>query len=64
MVGRMVQAHSHVPFGTNKIASIDPETMTLTEYPLPNEGARPRRIALTSDDASGTWTMPAATSAG
>jgi virginiamycin B lyase len=40
-----------VEFGTNKIARIDPETMTLTEYALPNEDARPRRIALTSDDA-------------
>jgi virginiamycin B lyase len=36
-------------FGTNKLASIDPETMKITEYMLP-EGARPRRIAITSDD--------------
>jgi virginiamycin B lyase len=36
-------------FGTNKIASIDPVTMAITEYPLPNERTRPRRIAVTSD---------------
>ena len=37
-------------FGTNKLAMIDPVTLKLTEYSLP-EGARPRRIAITSDDA-------------
>jgi virginiamycin B lyase len=36
-------------FGTNKLASIDPQTMAITEYPLP-EGARPRRLALAKDD--------------
>jgi virginiamycin B lyase len=36
-------------FGRNRLASIDPETMEITEYPLP-EGARPRRIAVTPDD--------------
>ena len=36
-------------FGTNKLASIDPITMEITEYKLP-EGARPRRLAMTSDD--------------
>jgi virginiamycin B lyase len=35
-------------FGTNKLASIDPHSMTIREYPLP-EGARPRRLALASD---------------
>jgi virginiamycin B lyase len=39
-----------VEFGTNKIASIDPETMAIKEYVLPNEGTRPRRVAITSDD--------------
>jgi virginiamycin B lyase len=39
-----------VDFGTNKIASIDPDTMTITEYPLPNADTRPRRVAITSDD--------------
>jgi len=36
-------------FGTNKIAGIDPRTMKIIEYLLP-EGARPRRLALTQDD--------------
>jgi virginiamycin B lyase len=36
-------------FGTNKIGSIDPETMKITEYLLP-KGARPRRTAFTRDD--------------
>jgi virginiamycin B lyase len=37
-------------FGTNKIGTIDPKTMQLREYMLPNDRARGRRIALTSDD--------------
>jgi virginiamycin B lyase len=36
-------------FGTNKIGTIDPATMTLKTYPLPNDRARPRRIGLTTD---------------
>lgn len=36
-------------FGTNKLASINSETMEITEYLLP-KGARPRRLAITSDD--------------
>ena len=36
-------------FGTNKIAKIDPKTMELTEYNLP-EGTRPRRMAIAADD--------------
>jgi virginiamycin B lyase len=36
-------------FGTNKLASISPDTMQITEYMLPT-GARPRRIAITADD--------------
>jgi virginiamycin B lyase len=35
-------------FGTNKIASIDPKTRAIHEYPLPH-GARPRRLAAASD---------------
>jgi virginiamycin B lyase len=35
--------------GTNKMASIDPQTMKITEYPLP-ESARPRRLAIAADD--------------
>jgi virginiamycin B lyase len=34
--------------GTNKIGRIDPETMEIQEFVLP-EGARPRRLAATSD---------------
>ena len=37
-------------FGVNKIASIDPDTMAIHEYVLPNEDSRPRRVAITSDD--------------
>jgi len=37
-------------FGTNKIGSIDPKTMQITEYPLPNPQARPRRIAIDAND--------------
>ena len=36
-------------FGTNTLASIDPETMEITERRLP-AGARPRRLAITRDD--------------
>ena len=36
-------------FGTNKMASIDPKTMEITEYKVP-EGARPRRMAIAADD--------------
>ena len=37
-------------FGSNKLASIDPETMEIHEHVLPNDGSRPRRIAITPDD--------------
>ena len=36
-------------FGTNKLASVDPKTLALTEYPLPRDAARPRRLAVASD---------------
>ncbi len=36
-------------FGTNKLASINPDTMEITEYLLP-EGARPRRLAVGPGD--------------
>jgi virginiamycin B lyase len=36
-------------FGTNKMAKIDPQTMAITEYALP-EGTRPRRIAIDAAD--------------
>ena len=35
-------------FGTNKLASVDPVTLELTEHELP-DGARPRRVGATSD---------------
>jgi virginiamycin B lyase len=42
-----------VPFfcelGTNKMGKINPATMGITEYKLP-EGARPRRLAIAADD--------------
>lgn len=38
-------------FGSNKIARIDPVTMEIHEYPLPNASSRPRRVAITPDDA-------------
>ncbi len=37
-------------FGSNKIGLIDPGTMKVKEYPLPDAKSRPRRIAVTSDD--------------
>jgi len=37
-------------FGSNKLASIDPESMKIAEYPLP-DGARPRRLAIAPDGA-------------
>jgi virginiamycin B lyase len=37
-------------FNSNKIASADPKTLIIREYPLPDKGARPRRIAVAKDD--------------
>jgi virginiamycin B lyase len=46
------QGHSgFLEFGTNKIATVDPNTMAIKEYALPNAASRPRRFALTPDDA-------------
>ena len=36
-------------FFTNKLASIDPKTLAIREYPLP-EGVRPRRMAIDAED--------------
>lgn len=36
-------------FGTNRIGMIDPDSMTVREFPLPEERSRPRRIAVTED---------------
>lgn len=49
----IVVSSSGVPyfceFGSNKLASVNPTTMEITEYSLP-VGARPRRLAITADD--------------
>ena len=37
-------------FNSNKIGSIDPKTMIITEHLLPARDARPRRIAIGTDD--------------
>jgi virginiamycin B lyase len=37
-------------FNSNKIASADPKTLIIREYPLPDPKARPRRIAVGRDD--------------
>jgi virginiamycin B lyase len=39
-----------VDFGTNKIATVDPQSMAIKEYVLPNAGARPRRLAFENDN--------------
>jgi virginiamycin B lyase len=36
-------------FGTNKLATFDPKTMTVHEYTLPAPSSRPRRLALAPD---------------
>jgi virginiamycin B lyase len=40
-----------VQFGSNKIATIDRKSMAIREFPLPNAASRPRRLAITADDA-------------
>src|SRR5207245_8803867 len=40
----------YVAFGTNKVGSVDPRTLEIREYVLPDAASRPRRIAITSDD--------------
>src|SRR5437763_16097602 len=37
-------------FNAPNIGSVDPKTLKITEYPLPDKGARPRRIAIARDD--------------
>jgi virginiamycin B lyase len=39
-----------VLFGTNKIATIDPATLAVKEYTLPDPASRPRRLALADDN--------------
>lgn len=38
-------------FGTNKIGTIDPATLEFKEFVLPDARTKPRRIAISSDDA-------------
>jgi len=38
-----------VLLGTNKLASVDPDTLALTEHEIPARDARPRRLAVTAD---------------
>lgn len=50
--GIKIDSHNHpwvALFNTNKIATVDPATMALRTYDLP-EGARPRRLVIASDD--------------
>lgn len=35
--------------GTNKLASVDPDTLELTEHVIPADAARPRRLEVTGD---------------
>ena len=39
-----------VEFGTNQVGSVDPKTLQVREYRLPDAASRPRRVAITSDD--------------
>jgi len=39
-----------VLFNTNKIATIDPESMELSTFDLPDERSRPRRLVIDSED--------------
>jgi virginiamycin B lyase len=41
----------YVDFRGNRVASVDPMTMAITEHTLPDAAARPRRLAITPDDA-------------
>jgi virginiamycin B lyase len=40
----------YVDFRGNRIGSVDPATLKITEYPLPNSEARPRRLTILPDD--------------
>ncbi|MBV8168399.1 MAG: cytochrome C [Alphaproteobacteria bacterium] len=39
-----------VEFGANKIASVDPQSLKIREWSLPDPAARPRRLAIAPDD--------------
>ena len=38
-----------VQFGVNRIAAVNPKSLEIKEYVLPDAGSRPRRVATTSD---------------
>ena len=40
----------YADFRGNRIGRVDPRTMEITEYSLPNPDARPRRLTITPDD--------------
>ena len=40
----------YVEFGANKVASINPQTMVIREWTLPNADSRPRRVAIDAKD--------------
>ncbi len=40
----------YVDFRGNRVATVDPATMKITEFPLPHPDARPRRLTITADD--------------
>jgi len=46
-------------FGTHKLASVDPDTLTLTEHALPRSESRPRRLGL--DSQGSVWYVDYAT---
>jgi virginiamycin B lyase len=39
----------YVAFGTNKVGAVDPRSLQIREYDLPDKASRPRRIAITGD---------------
>jgi len=39
-----------VLLGTNKLAAVNPDTLRITEYVIPHEDARPRRLEISSDN--------------
>ena len=40
----------YVDFRGNRLGSVDPQTLAIKEYTLPNADSRPRRLAITPDD--------------
>jgi virginiamycin B lyase len=40
----------YVDFRGNRIGSVDPQSLAIKEYPLPDAASRPRRLTITPDD--------------